>query len=102
MERHPHSLLEGMLLAVYALGAERAFLYVNANFAASLESLRRALDEARAAGFFERTTIELVEAPPVYVAGEESAALKVIEGRPPRPRRKPPYPTDAGLWKRPA
>jgi NADH-quinone oxidoreductase subunit F len=101
MERYPHSLLEGMLLAAYSLGVDRAFLYVNADFRASLDSLRRALDEARQGGFFERTRIELVEAPPVYVAGEESAALEVIEGRPPLPRRKPPYPTEAGLWGRP-
>jgi NADH-quinone oxidoreductase subunit F len=43
----------------------------------------------------------VVEAPALYVAGEESAALEVIEGRPARPRRKPPYPTEAGLWGRP-
>jgi NADH-quinone oxidoreductase subunit F len=101
MEHHAHSLLEGLLLAARALDAERAFLYVNATFTASLVSLRRSVAELHQAGLLGGVTIEVVEAPNTYVAGEESAAMEVIEGRPPLPRRKPPYPTESGLWGRP-
>jgi NADH-quinone oxidoreductase subunit F len=100
MEQHAHTLLEGFLIAAWALGVERGFLYVNASFAASLTSLRRALSEARQAGLLDGLDVTVVEAPDTYVAGEESAALEVIEGRRPLPRRKPPYPTESGLWKR--
>jgi NADH-quinone oxidoreductase subunit F len=101
MERHPHTLLEGVLLTAFAVGAERAILYVNRTFAASLATLRVALSEARDAGYVRDVNVQVVEAPDAYVAGEESAALEVIEGRAPRPRRKPPYPTESGLWGRP-
>jgi NADH-quinone oxidoreductase subunit F len=101
MECYPHQLLEGVLLAAYALGVERAFLYVNAEFDAARESLQRALEQVRQAGIGGSVSVELIEAPSVYVAGEETAALEVIEGRPPRPRRKPPYPAESGLWGRP-
>jgi NADH-quinone oxidoreductase subunit F len=101
MEHHSHTVLEGLLLAAHAVGAERAFLYVNATFSASLEALRRALAEADQAGYLNGVIVQVIEAPDVYVAGEESAALEVIEGRTPLPRRKPPYPTESGLWGRP-
>jgi NADH-quinone oxidoreductase subunit F len=93
--------LEGLLLAAFALDVKRAFLYVNVSFADSLTSLRRALSEVRDAGLLGGVDVEVVEAPDLYVAGEESAALEVIEGRQALPRRKPPYPTESGLWNRP-
>jgi NADH-quinone oxidoreductase subunit F len=101
MEHWPHRVIEGLLLAAHALEAEQAFLYVNKTFAEPLRSLRAALAEATAAGRLGPVQVKLVEAPDDYVAGEETAALEVIEGRPPKPRRKPPYPTQSGLWGRP-
>jgi NADH-quinone oxidoreductase subunit F len=100
MEQHPHTLLEGCLLAAYALGVERVFMYVNTSFTASLAGLRHALSEVRDAGLLGPVDVEVIEAPDMYVAGEESAALECIEGRRPLPRRKPPYPTESGLWSR--
>jgi NADH-quinone oxidoreductase subunit F len=74
---------------------------VNTTFTEALNALRSALAEATAGGYLQSTRVQIVEAPDEYVAGEETAALEVIEGRPPRPRRKPPYPTQSGLWGRP-
>lgn len=109
MQHHPQRVLEGLLLTAYAVGAERAFLYINATFAEALQALRRAVAEARQAGYIGPDTfgrgrsieVDVIEAPPLYVAGEETAALEVIEGRAPLPRRKPPYPTERGLWGQP-
>ncbi|HEX8966872.1 MAG TPA: NADH-ubiquinone oxidoreductase-F iron-sulfur binding region domain-containing protein [Chloroflexota bacterium] len=102
MERRPHAVIEGVLLAAYALEADTAFLYVNTTFSQALEALRGALASAADAGYATpETRVHIVEAPNEYVAGEETAALEVIEGRPPKPRRKPPYPTQSGVWGRP-
>lgn len=109
MEEYPHAVLDGALLAAFAVQAARIYLYVNVGFYASLRALQRAVAEARSAGLVGPNAfaagldveVDIIEAPPVYVAGEETAALEVIEGRPPLPRRKPPYPTEAGVWGRP-
>ncbi|BAS29233.1 NADH-ubiquinone oxidoreductase-F iron-sulfur binding region domain-containing protein [Limnochorda pilosa] len=101
MENHPHRVIEGALIAARAVGASKVFFYVNRTFTASLRPLWGALEDAGAAGLLGDVEAAVVEAPPEYVAGEETAALEVIEGRPARPRRKPPYPVQAGLWGRP-
>lgn len=104
MQCSPHRVLEGALIAAHAVEAERVFLYVNATFTEAVAALRTAIRDAREAGILDsrhHPTVEMVEAPPCYVAGEETAALEVIEGRPPRPRRRPPYPAVAGLWGQP-
>jgi len=109
MERYPHRVLEGALIAAHALRAQRIYVYVNRTFSEALGAMRAAVDDARAAGYVDPEegggpsgpAVEVVEAPPAYVAGEETAALEVIEGRPPRPRHRPPYPVESGLWGRP-
>lgn len=107
--RAPHRVLEGMALAAYATGASEGFLYLIEDMAEALAAARRAIDEATAAGSLGPSilgsgfsfAVKVVAAPTTYVAGEETAALEVIEGRPAKPRKKPPYPGEAGLWGRP-
>jgi NADH-quinone oxidoreductase subunit F len=105
MENYPHKVLEGLLLASYAIGAREAYLYVNREYAEAQASLERALVEAEGAGFtgerlFGRdygVTVHLHQAETTYVAGEDSAAAESIEGKKALPRQKPPYPATNGI-----
>jgi len=100
MEHHPHLVLEGMLLAAYAIEAEAAYLYVNHTYEDAITSLQTALADAEREGYV-KISFTLSPAPTDYVAGEDTAALEVLEGKKPLPRQKPPYPTTAGLFGRP-
>lgn len=109
MESYPHKLLEGMTLAAYAIGAAEAVIYINSLFTRAMERVEEAIREANAAGYLGEDiqgsgyslTMRVHPGPQEYVAGEDSAALEVIEGRKPLPREKPPYPTTAGLFGKP-
>ena len=109
METLPHLVIEGALLAAYAIGASKAYLYINANYKAATESIADALTEAKAANYWGRNIlgsnysldIEITPAPQNYVAGEDTAALEVIEGKKPLPRQKPPFPVTVGLFGKP-
>lgn len=98
--RHPHAVLEGLLLAGLATGAARGWLYLIEDMHGPRASAAQALQELRAADLLS-FPIEVHLGPATYVAGEETAALEAIEGRPAKPRRKPPYPGEAGLYGRP-
>jgi NADH:ubiquinone oxidoreductase subunit F (NADH-binding) len=109
MENLPHLVVEGVILSAYAIGAAKAYLYINANYAAALESITDALAEAKAVGYWGESVlgsnftfnIELTPAPHNYVAGEDTAALEVIEGKKAWPRQKPPFPVTVGLFGKP-
>jgi len=109
MENLPHLVLEGVILASYAVSAPKAYLYINKEYEAAKKSMADALAEAREAGLWgERIfdsefslEIALTEAPPNYVAGEDTAALEVLEGKQPLPRQKPPFPATKGLFGKP-
>lgn len=109
MENLPHLVIEGLILASYAVGATTAYLYINQEYKAANDSMAKALSEARAAGYWGNKIfgsgysldILFVAAPPTYVAGEDSAAAEVIEGKKPLPRQKPPFPATAGLFGKP-
>ncbi|MSQ23111.1 MAG: NADH-quinone oxidoreductase subunit F [Chloroflexi bacterium] len=109
MESYPHRVLEGVILAAYAIGAHEAVLYVNSLYDHATAMLDRAITEASAAGFLGarvagsafNLAVRIQSAPQEYVAGEDSAVLEVIEGGPPLPREKPPFPTSAGLHGKP-
>jgi NADH:ubiquinone oxidoreductase subunit F (NADH-binding) len=104
--RHPHAVLEGMALCGFATGAHEGILYLIEDMAPQLRAAERALDEARAAGLLGARVcdsdfafdVRIHRAPTTYVAGEETAALDSIEGGPGKPRKKPPYPGEAGLF----
>jgi NADH-quinone oxidoreductase subunit F len=109
MENLPHLVIEGVILSAYAIGAAHAYLYINANYEAAIKSITDALAEAKAAGYWGQRVlesgfaleIELTPAPHNYVAGEDTAALEVIEGKKAWPRQKPPFPVTVGLFGKP-
>ena len=98
MEHYPHLVLEGAYIAAFALDVGQIFLYVNESFDASQRSLKEALEELATSGLLDGLEIKLdfFSAPQDYVAGEDTAALEVLEGKPPIPRKKPPYPVESG------
>jgi NADH-quinone oxidoreductase subunit F len=98
---HPRLVVEGVALAAYALEATDAFVYVNETYADALRIVRETIAEAEAAGLLPGLRMQVAEAPPVYVAGEETAALEALEGRAAQPRPRPPLPTVAGYRGRP-
>jgi len=110
MENVPHLLLDGIILAAYAVQAEEAYLYINHGYEAATAAVETAIGEARAAGYWGEDiagsgfSVELVmvAAPSNYVAGEDTAALEVIEGKEPLPRQKPPFPVTEGLFGKPS
>lgn len=101
LEYRPHLVLEGLILGARAISASNAYLYINETYEACFSILDGAIDDARAAGYLDGITMEIRRAPTVYVAGEDSAVLEVLEGKPPKPRQKPPYPAVAGLFGKP-
>lgn len=101
LEHDPFTFLEGLAIAAYALGAARSFIYLRHEYRWLLPRLENALDQARAQGFLDGLTVEVVLGAGAYVCGEESALMDSIEGRRGEPRYKPPYPTVKGLWQRP-
>ena len=109
MENLPHLVIEGVILAAYAVGATKAYLYINTEYKAATQSMAEAMAEAKESGYWGENifgshfSLELLlaPAPPDYVAGEDTAALEVIEGKQPLPRQKPPFPATAGLFAKP-
>ena len=109
LENLPHLVIEGTILSAYAIGAMKVYFYINANYELATKSINDALAEARVAGYLGENLlgsnfsldIEVVPAPHNYVAGEDTAALEVIEGRKAWPRQKPPFPVTVGLFGKP-
>ncbi|MBL8736088.1 MAG: NADH ubiquinone oxidoreductase [Planctomycetes bacterium] len=100
VEHHAHAVLEGLALAGVATGATRGYLYLIEDMHGPRAAAERALQEAHDAGLLPfPITIHL--GPTTYVAGEETAALAAIEGQPAKPRKKPPFPGEAGLFGKP-
>lgn len=97
----PHRVLEGAAICAFATGATSIVLYLIEDMTDAIASANKAMEEAVSAGLFPGIEIRVALAPTTYVAGEETAALEVIEGRKPWPRKKPPYPGQAGLYGQP-
>jgi NADH:ubiquinone oxidoreductase subunit F (NADH-binding) len=109
MEDDPHCLIEGLLIAGYAGGAGKAYIYVRNEYPQAYEVLKKALSEARHEGLLGQRIcespfcfeIELVKGKGSYICGEETALLNSIEGKRPEVRARPPYPTEFGLFGKP-
>lgn len=109
MEGDPHMLLEGIVIAAFAVGASRAFLYVRAEYPLAIQRLRRAIKAAAERGLLGTAIagsdfalrVELRVGAGAYVCGEETALMQSIEGRRGVPRPRPPYPAEAGVFGRP-
>jgi NADH-quinone oxidoreductase subunit F len=110
MEFDPHLLVEGMIIAAFAIGADRAFVFLRGEYHGCARALKRAIAEASARGYLGTNafgsgfSIEL--APHVsggrYICGEETALLNALESRRAQPRSKPPFPPASGAWGRPS
>jgi len=110
MEKDPHQLIEGIVIAAYALGAAQAFLYVRGEMALAQERLAQALNDAYAHGLVGRgicgtpfsVDITLTWGAGAYIVGEETAVIESLEGERGMPRLKPPYfPASKGLYMQP-
>ena len=109
LENLPHLVLEGVILASYTVKASKAYLYINAAYKDAIHSMESAVAEAKQAGYAGERILSsdfnleilFTPAPPNYVAGEDTAALEVIEEKKPLPRQKPPFPATAGLFGKP-
>ena len=109
MEDDPHALIEGMILAAYAVGATQGYIYVRIEYPQAVSVLQAALLEARAAGWLGARiggkdftfNLEVYVGHGSYVCGEETSLLRSIEGQRPEVMARPPYPTERGLFGRP-
>jgi len=109
MEGDPHSVLEGMIIAGYAVGARRGFIYVRAEYPLAVRRLSLAIEQARKRGFLGENImgsdfsfdVEIKMGAGAFVCGEETALIASIEGRRGMPRPRPPYPAVKGLWGKP-
>jgi len=106
MEGDPHSVIEGMLIQAYAVGAHRGFFYIRDEYVAARKSIDKALVDARAAGYLGKNILgsgfdfdaEIVRGGGAFVCGEGSALIESIEGKVGEPRHKPPRTSEVGLW----
>ncbi|MCC6955384.1 MAG: NADH-quinone oxidoreductase subunit NuoF [Anaerolineales bacterium] len=109
MEDDPHLTLEGMIIAGYAIGAPKGYIYVRGEYLQSYKTLGDAVAEAEAAGYLGKNIlgsgfdfeIELRLGAGAYICGEETALFESIEGKRGFPRLKPPFPTTSGLFGKP-
>lgn len=98
----PHSTIEGMCIAAYAIGASKGYIYLRGEYPYILPVLENALSEAREAGYLsEEFDIEIRLGAGAYICGEETALFESIEGKRGFPRVKPPFPTTHGLFGKP-
>lgn len=108
-EGDPHRILEGMMLAAYAIGASNGFFYIRAEYPLAIKRIRQAIEQAREAGLMGKDIFgskfcfeaEVRTGAGAFVCGEETALIHSIEGDRGNPTPKPPYPALKGLWGKP-
>ena len=109
MQKNPHSLIEGIVIASHAAGTSRAFIYVRGEYALQADIVEQALREARAAGYVGENildsghslTLVVHRGAGAYICGEETGLLDSLEGKRGNPRLKPPFPAIQGLYQGP-
>ena len=112
LERNPHQLIEGTIIACYAIGAKSAYIYIRGEYHKWIKLLQKALDDAYEKGFVGEKmketfgtdflcNIYVHKGAGAYICGEESALMNSIEGQRGYPRVKPPFPAQNGLWGNP-
>jgi len=109
LEGDPHAVIEGMLVAAFAIGSEKGFIYVRAEYPIAVNHLERAIAQARqlnllgdnilGSGF--NFDLEIKKGAGAFVCGEETALIASIEGKRGMPRPRPPFPANSGLWNKP-
>ncbi len=106
LESDPHRVLEGMAIAAYAIGANKGYIYVRAEYPLAVERLKTAIRKAKRSGFLGNHIcetqfnfdVEIRLGAGAFVCGEETALMASIEGGRGQPRPRPPYPAEYGLW----
>jgi NADH:ubiquinone oxidoreductase subunit F (NADH-binding) len=109
LEGDPHAVIEGMMIAAYAVGAHNGYFYVRDEYPLALERLQLALNHANENGLLGKNIlnsgfdfdIKISRGAGAFVCGEETALIKSIEGEWGEPRQRPPYPAESGLWGQP-
>jgi NADH-quinone oxidoreductase subunit F len=109
LERHPHQVIEGIVLAAYAVGAQEAYLFTRSLYQEGLATIQQALAEAVEAGLVGRDilgtefgcAINVVAVDLGFIGGEETVQIATIKGRRGMPEQRPSYPAISGLWDRP-
>jgi len=109
MEGNPHSVIEGLMIAARAIGANETLVYVRAEYPLAVERMRRAVADAEREGILGKNVFgtglsmkcEVMEGAGAFVCGEETAMIASIEGRRGMPMPKPPFPAQSGLWGKP-
>ncbi|MEJ2255197.1 MAG: NADH-quinone oxidoreductase subunit NuoF [Nitrospirota bacterium] len=109
IEGNPHSIIEGMMIAGYAIGASEGYVYIRAEYPAAVDRLKLAIEQAHQKGFLGENifgsnfsfTVKIKLGAGAFVCGEETALIASIEGERGMPRAKPPFPAQSGLWGKP-
>ena len=109
LEGDPHSIIEAMAIAGYAVGADEGYIYIRGEYALAQERMRLAISQAQELGLLGDNifnsgfnfNIHVHSGAGAYICGEETALIESIEGKRGEPRSRPPYPTTNGLWKKP-
>ncbi|MCK4241255.1 MAG: NADH-quinone oxidoreductase subunit NuoF [Candidatus Atribacteria bacterium] len=109
LENDPHKIVEAMVIAAYAVGAEYGYIYIRGEYGLSIKRINLAINKARENNFLGENIlgtnfsfdIEVREGAGAYICGDETALMESIEGKRGEPRLKPPYPPTSGLWNKP-
>jgi NADH:ubiquinone oxidoreductase subunit F (NADH-binding)/(2Fe-2S) ferredoxin len=109
LEGDPHSVIEGMVIAAYAIGASRGYIYCRAEYPLAVKTLKTAIQQARSFGLLGENILdsgfsfdlEVRMGAGAFVCGEETALIASIEGKRGEPRTRPPFPAAKGLWGKP-
>lgn len=110
IESDPHTLIEGMLIGAYAIGAKNAVVYVRAEYPLAIKRLERAIEQATEAGYLGDNILDtnfsckmtIKAGAGAFVCGEETALIESLEGHRGMPRLKPPFPAQSGYWRKPS
>jgi len=109
LEGDPHSVIEGLIIAGYAIGAGRGYMYIRAEYPLAVERVKKAIEQAYECGLLGKNIlgtdfsfdIDIRLGAGAFVCGEETALIASIEGKRGTPRPRPPYPSVSGLWGKP-
>jgi NADH-quinone oxidoreductase subunit F len=109
LEGDPHSVIEGMAIGAYAIGASEGYVYVRAEYPLAVERLQHAINQAKERGLLGKNILgskfsfdlEIKMGSGAFVCGEETALIASIEGKRGEPRPRPPFPAEKGLWNKP-
>ena len=110
MEGDPHTVIEGMIIAAYAIGASEGYIYIRAEYPLAVKRVRLAIKQAEEKGFLGDKILgsdfsfhlHVKEGAGAFVCGEETALMASIEGKRGMPRPRPPFPAQSGLWGKPS